>query len=379
MAQTQKKKYSKLETMVALEVSQRKQRFQGAERVLFGIAILYSTMGMLHWMRSSAVDTKLQLQQQQLSITPIITYRRSWNGERPTTFLIGIFTVMEAVHRRRLIRESMLGKEIPSHVRSKICSLQAYQEKGKNLSCRVIYTFVVGGNPQAPEEWKESNTSEMTMDASKMLKHENDILYLNIHENMNGGKSPTWFDYASRHTDIDYIAKADSDSLISIPSLLSYMERDLPPGNQKPKIYGGHLNEYDECGGSIGLCDKVRGKVYMSGQFYWLSAELARYVSTPATRAREFLQTNNEDFDIGIKVLSYPEPIQLMACNGAQFWIHPLKTDEEWSATFHSRIVDKWMLADNVWRNGLYEAKQDKYQSVLGKVMEVIKPPTMLD
>ena len=363
--------------MVELDIPRRKQRFQRTERVLFGIAVLYIiSMGMLQF-RAMNIQ---QLKQQQFRIAPRIIYRRNWRGEKPTTFLIGIFTVMEDVHRRRLIRESMLGNKLPGPVQSTLCSLQSYQKEGTtNLTCRIIYTFVIGGNPQAPEEWKESSKSDMTMDASKMLKHESDILYLNIHENMNGGKTPTWFDYASQRTDIDYIAKADSDSLISLPSLLSYMERDLPPGSQKPKIYGGHLNEYDECGGATGLCDKVRGKVYMSGQFYWLSAELARYVSAPATRAKAFLQTNNEDFDIGIKVLSYPEPIQLMACNGAQFWIHPLKTDEEWSETFHSRVVDKWMIADNVWRNGLYEAKQDTYQSVLGKVMDVIKPPTMVD
>jgi hypothetical protein len=349
----------------------KRQRFKGAERFLLLMAMVYVTIMAISMRIHAGCDTP-----HPRSGAPKIIYRRDWKGNKPTNFLIGIFTVMDDVHRRRLIRESMLGEQLPSHFRLKLCSLQTYQMK-PNAACQVIYTFVVGGNPNAPEEW--SGEGDMLMDGAKMLKHETDILYLNIRENMNGGKTPTWFHYASQLTQFDYIAKADSDALISIPSLLSYIDRDLPPGNQQAKIYGGHLNEYDECGGAGPLCDKLRGKVYMSGQFYWLSAELATYVSKPSTRAQQFIQTNNEDFDIGFKVLSYPEPIQLMACNGAQFWIHPLKTDEEWSATFSDRVVDKWLLGDNLWRNGLYETKKDTYDHLLGNVMDLVKLPIFVD
>jgi hypothetical protein len=352
-------------------IPRKRQRFKGAERFLLLVAMAYVTIMAISMRTNSACETP-----NQHSGAPKIIYRRDWKGDKPTNFLIGIFTVMEDVHRRRLIRESMLGKELPSYARSKLCSLQQYQIK-PDAACQVIYTFVVGGNPNAAEEW--AGEGDMIMDAAKMLKHETDILYLNVRENMNGGKTPTWFDYASKQTQFDYIAKADSDALISIPSLLSYIDRDLPPGNQQSKIYGGHLNEYDECGGAGPLCDKLRGKVYMSGQFYWLSAELARYVSKPSTKAQQFIQTNNEDFDIGFKVLSYPEPVQLMTCNGAQFWIHPLKTDEEWSATFSARVVDKWLLGDNLWRNGLFEAKKDTYEQLLGNVMDLVKLPTIID
>lgn len=360
-------------------------------------------------------EQQLLLEQRQRR--PTVVYRRDWRGSKPTTFLLGIFTVMEDVHRRRLIRETMLGKSLPDHVRSVLCSLQQHQQqqqllllqqqqetnsttttttKAATSKCRIIYTFVVGGNPQANEEWTPHQEIPMTMDATKMLKHENDILYLNIRENMNSGKTPTWFQYASTlQPSYDYVAKADADTLISLPALLSHMEDALPPtttkGNQ-PRIYGGYLNELDACGGAGNpVCDKVKGKVYMSGQFYWLSLELVRYVSSLSVQQqqqqRTFWHTNNEDVDLGFKVLSYPEPIQLMVCNGAQFWIHPLKDEEIWIETFRNRFVDQWMsVTTNNWRHGLYSPENNHHneanpmvRSVLGTVRDLQKLPILLD
>lgn len=295
--------------------------------------------------------------------------------------------MMEDVQRRRLIRETMLGREMQEQER--LCSLKQYLSPSVTSKCQVIYTFVVGGNPQAPTQWLESNYLPRTIDASQMLKHEKDILYLNIKENMNEGKTTSWFDYAASLEDsgIDYISKADSDALISIPQLLSYINGHLPPATQHPKVYGGFLNEYQACGGAGELCDKIRGKVYMSGQFYWLSRDLAVYLSQIAINdssksSRKFITTNNEDSDLGIRVLSYPEPLSLAACNGAQFWIHPLKTEQSWLDEYHKLVGNEWQVTDSSnWMGGLHEAaaEQDLVQSILGRIRETDTVPIILD
>ena len=386
------------------------------------------------------------------SVTPNVVYRRSGSG-KPSVFCLGIFLRMQDVHRRRLIRETILGKSLPKDVQNSICTLQEYEaslssgksknrdnitaitgttnsttatttttgkdattteksssssssfsseSNGNRKTCRIVYTFVVGGNAAAPPEWTPStpsslsssslsspqtdsnnngmdSTNGMTLDPSNMLKHEHDITYLNIRENMNDGKTPTWFHYASSYIPgVDYIGKADSDTLLNIPALLSFLDRD---GNhpRRDRVYGGHLQEYDACGGAGPICEKLRGKVYMSGQFYWLSKDLAEYVSSSAVRSRRFQRTNNEDLDLGLKVLSYPEPIHLMTCNGAQFWIHPLKKEEEWLEAFREKLVDRWYsMGTDTWKD-LYEPEPQEHRSIMGTIQDLDKMPILLD
>jgi hypothetical protein len=289
---------------------------------------------------------------------------------------------MEDVQRRRLIRETMLaGKDIPEETRLKLCSLTDFMEK-KKAKCQVIYTFVVGGNPHASPRWDSQSGIPRTIDASAMLKHEKDILYLNIRESMNDGKTESWFAYAAEELQgIDYVAKADSDSLISIPQLLSHINGFLPPSDLHPKIYGGYLNEYEACGGAGELCDKLRGKVYMSGQFYFLSIDLARYISSQKVREQPFITTHNEDSDLGFRVLSYPEPISLFTCNGAKFWVHPLKSENEWTDEYRKMADDWFGVSTSSWIGGLHEkaAVEKTVRSVLGKIVNSVKVPVFLD
>ena len=262
----------------------------------------------------------------------------------------------------------------------KLCSLQTYLSLSPPpKKCQIIYTFVVGGNPHAGTEWLATNGVSRTMDARQMLKHEHDILYLNIKENMNDGKTESWFEYASSQLiTIDYVAKVDSDTLVSIPQLLSYINNYPSPR----AVYGGYLNEYQACGGAGELCDKVRGKVYMSGQFYWMSQSLASYVSKIRQERTDFLQVHNEDMDMGFRVLSYPEPISLSACNGAPFWIHPLKEDNQWVEGFRQLVANHWRVADSKgWIGGLYEeaSPTNLVRSVLGRIVNSEVIPIFLN
>lgn len=59
-----------------------------------------------------------------------------------------------------------------------------------------------------------------------------DTILLNILENMDDGKSPTWFYYASqlaKQYDIDYIAKCDTDSIFSLHDFLHFAYFNMPP------------------------------------------------------------------------------------------------------------------------------------------------------
>jgi hypothetical protein len=97
-------------------------------------------------------------------------------------------------------------------------------------SCQLIYTFVVGANPYGPtnlvDYYNSShpltltesdvvaqfpdlilNSSSVTS-SGEMTMLEKDILYLNIKENMEEGKTPSWFHVANtlvEEYEIDYI------------------------------------------------------------------------------------------------------------------------------------------------------------------------------
>lgn len=91
-----------------------------------------------------------------------------------------------------------------------------------------------------------------------MVKHKTDIIYLNIRENMNGKKLQLGLSMHPGILILTMIQKQTQTHSISILSLLRFIDRDLPPRNQRSKVYGGHLNEYDECRGSGELCEKLR-------------------------------------------------------------------------------------------------------------------------
>jgi hypothetical protein len=145
----------------------------------------------------------------------------------PTRFLFGIFSTNEAMDelRRDPIRSSYLRsykmlKELGNV--NTICSLSDILQ-GKLATpndCRIIYTFVLGGGDKnAPTELLQAKTSnEMTVSKPGSIRDRHDMLYLNVRENLNEGKSPTWFKYATTLLDeqeqlncihFDYVVKVD--------------------------------------------------------------------------------------------------------------------------------------------------------------------------
>lgn len=278
---------------------------------------------------------------------------------RRTTFLLGIFCTIEDVKARKRTRQTMLGADLPTEVQSRLCSLSVYLAKARP-NCQIIYAFVVGANPNAAMEYEEG--TQLLVDPP-VLADEEDVVHLNIRENMNRGKTPSWFDYASKALlakGVDYVAKLDLDTLVSIPQLLDFVDNELPPHTaHPPRVYGGILMDFEACGGKFWpmKCDPVKGKSYMSGQFYFLSYDVVQFVGAWRTN-RTFKERKIEDLSMGIRVWAYPFPIKLVAMNPSFFWVHGLKNDTLWYDCYDNTVKGKWNISSSHFVNSIYKPKE---------------------
>mmetsp|Transcript_12216 Transcript_12216/g.18741 ORF Transcript_12216/g.18741 Transcript_12216/m.18741 type:complete len:352 (-) Transcript_12216:42-1097(-) len=260
---------------------------------------------------------------------------------KPTTFLLGIFSTPWEAHRRKRIRETMVNA---NYLQSDICSLSEYlkhQTRDEGKTCLIAYTFVLGGNEKETTYWSSHSSSrQATVEAlqeppkdpslvvlAKNLETELDITYLNIRENMNEGKTISWFDYASSETTFDYIGKSDTDSFINIDNLLSIVDERLPPGNEHINLYGGKQQILES---SLGDASS------MQGGFYFLSKDLAKCISREEVRSKENIVNVHlgEDIVTGHLVDQCPEPVKRLRCVDDALWRHGLKTEDSWMKYF---------------------------------------------
>jgi len=247
----------------------------------------------------------------------------SRSGSRPATLLLGIFSTTgeKYSHRRVYIRDTYLGTGNP-----KICKLSEFirqtTEDPMRRVCEVPYTFVIGaGGPDRPKDHDDSEP--LTLDMDPDGNSEDDCTYLNIRENMENGKSPTYLKFAANLAEeygIDYVAKTDDDSVISPWALLEFIEEDLPPSPYNRRIYGGAPR-----------LSNRKSHIYAAGEFYMMSSDLANYVGnvlTPAERLGMMIPRKpTEDLDIGTFVHGHPRVIKFLNMNSRKIWIHPEKTE----------------------------------------------------
>jgi hypothetical protein len=195
-------------------------------------------------------------------------------------FLLGIFSVAESEKekiRRDTIRRTYLSFYQNQTVQ-KICLLEHLLDnrRGDDLShCQIVYVFIAAGitDPMAPKmRMKEPLLVENT-------SNETDIVLLNIAENMNEGKTPTFFKYASTLLDddylgIDYVIKTDSDTIVSPEAFLRQMEQFNITKTNSTAVYAGfpyNINSwfFRQCGPQ---------SPFHAGMFYILSSDLVQYV-----------------------------------------------------------------------------------------------------
>lgn len=278
---------------------------------------------------------------------------------RRTTFLLGIFCQLNDTKHRAMTRSTMLGPDLPDDVQPLLCTLRDYLDHSKVASsCQIVYTFVVGGNASAPMAYPV-DASDLVVENSTIMSLEPDVVLLNIKENMNEGKSDSWFHYASTllHRNIDYVSKLDLDTLVSIPQLLSFVNDELPIPHQRapPRVFGGLLMDFEACGGKFfkARCSPIKGKVFMSGQFYFVSYDLVQHQSRLRTNDT-LIQRKHEDLNFGIRIWAYPHPIKVIAFNPHMFWWHGYKNETLWMDGYNALKASGWNISESYFVNSIF-------------------------
>ncbi|KAL3944912.1 MAG: hypothetical protein SGBAC_001003 [Bacillariaceae sp.] len=242
--------------------------------------------------------------------------------KRRPTMLMGIFTMDSTndAKRREMIRKTWISFYGTTIAANRICSLQELIENSN--SCQLAYTFVLGGNNGGPTELLDHNSSyPMNIPCRLQYGSEqdtSDTVCLNIQENMEEGKSQTWFKYATTvlqdHGYFDYIGKMDSDTLLYPGIFFKQVLQKIPKYPNNARVYGGDYRFKPP---------NMVGPVYMGGHFYFVSSDLAEYlVSSECPRSA--VDKRIEDVSIGNFVHSHPLPIRRIRLFANEFE-HPVK------------------------------------------------------
>lgn len=285
---------------------------------------------------------------------------------RNSRMLIGIFSadnIFDATHRkwhRNLINN--VWKD------DRMCTLNNFRRSNDTdfkKRCEIVYTFLTAASddPNAPtQRLADTDTDETPIELKGGYKNPkkedinyDDVTHLNIKDNMNDGKSETWFYFGAKmakqfeHTEtpIDYIMKFDSDSMLKLYDYLEFAHTRLPPAPYNKFIYGGALRDKapwyfpgSNTGHPPEELDRYESfwgnefdgiHLYLAGQCYFMSPDLADFVSHEAQYADKrvakggYLE-HHEDHDIGSMVFHNPTPINLLSIGKTQrFWEHPVK------------------------------------------------------
>ena len=237
-------------------------------------------------------------------------------------FLLAIFShdlyKMEPT-RRQTIRDTYLSyykDHEPTQFKHRICSLQEIIRSHQNITwndCQMAYTFVTGSTHTTLHNrtilQTAHHSSEMILNNKHNHHHhthETDVLRLDIQENGDYGKTPTWFYYATRlvqeeQLPVDYLIKTDSDTLliphrffrwvqeqeelhhiiISPTTSKSQQQQQQHHHRRRSRIYGGLPMDKFSCGFPLhDHCHNLTCPLYMGGALYFMSMDLAQIVAT---------------------------------------------------------------------------------------------------
>jgi len=312
--------------------------------VSFGVVLLLGcnpAKWNTRFLRSQPVVTKYQqavFHPQQESTEDLI--KDSVAG-KDTVFLLGIFS-HDKDGKQAAIR-SMIRNTYLSYSDTMICSLvnyMHYKDSNTPHDCKVLYSFVIGAandSEDSPTDHFRTDRPIVVKDYTPKNADDNDCTYLNIQENMNYGKTPTWFKYASSVAEsygIDYIAKVDSDTMVSMKHLVDFITTDLPPYPYNVRTYGGSMVHHAK--------RSKRGNLYAFGQFSFFSRDMASYISSDDLDRYQIKQDGNgfnrgwaektiaEDMDTAELVWTHPYPLKIIFMNSRVPWVHRIKTEKSW-------------------------------------------------
>jgi len=259
--------------------------------------------------------------------------------------LMGIFSTMSSrtdARYRSLFRELFQANH---PYRDRICPLSNVHD-----SCELIYTFVLGANPNTttteirtgPDA--ESFLFQGSVAAFAEDAAEGDYTFLNIRENMDEGKTPTWWAFVShilQKYELDYAAKCDSDTILLLDGLFGFAETYLPPKTHRRILLGKFSDSmlYQNLLPS-GQVDRQRkyleGKFgshtlhwFAQGQFYLLSAQLIQDIQVEIANFPGFV-VNFEDQVLSMMALKSAGLIELLVlAESEHFWLHKFKLSRQ--------------------------------------------------
>jgi len=212
--------------------------------------------------------------------------------DRPPAVVIGVFSRAGCKDApfREVIRTTWMS--LPG-----VCKLSS---SGPRANCSVYVTFVFGGG---------------------QANGEKDVTILPIKENINCGKTPSWFQHAATtYPWATHVAKMDMDAFLHVSAFVNVL-RNFSSGCEN--VYAGHSYVSSEdrpwlppkgCGHPVGSdflayqTTRSPGSCwsYMQGGFYVLSRELAKNVSQPGGWWQEESQNcRDEDAITGHAIYRY--------------------------------------------------------------------------
>ena len=266
-------------------------------------------------------------------------------------FLLGIMSTNREDDRklREAIRASYLSYYKDDKENSnRICSLSDLQS-GRILrqDCQFAYTFVIGAfqkwGPMDLTASGTNHTAPLTVDRSPGFPVEKDATYLNIRENMNDGKMQTWFKYAATFgNEFDYIVKVDGDTILFPPRFAAFAQQSLNAYPYNRLVYGGIPNDMTACGIRRPMCQRLEGTIYMGGQLYFMSPDLAHLITSPGFNRRGS-KVRAEGVTIGNLVFRSPHPVKYVIITPSHLlWEHGRHIKD------HTKYRRRWIrLKDN--------------------------------
>lgn len=232
----------------------------------------------------------------------------------------------------------------------RVCSLPNFRKMSKDeqYQCQLVYTFVLGSNPDAPPQLLDnSRPMEVTGPVKGKGPDLNnpDITHLNIRENMNEGKSQTWMKYGAEiaeQYDLDYVVKCDADSMLHLHEFFHFAYKNMPPAPYNRGMYVGalrdkaywprHSTEKERIQYESFFGNNFEGvHLYIAGQLYIVSKDVAKFIGKEALEGNCTYCEGHEDHDITTMAFHSPEPLKLTVIGRHQrFWEHPVKGEPRW-------------------------------------------------
>ncbi|GKY92954.1 hypothetical protein MPSEU_000264300 [Mayamaea pseudoterrestris] len=277
------------------------------------------------------------------SMAAAVSVSEPATGGRPRV-LIGIFTKDSPSEQRCRHRQRKLLRSHPH-----VCSLDHYIHGGQPSDCHLLYTFVVGGNPNVSTELVDDSRPMVLSHTNNPHRYEGkdmlepDVTLLNIKENMNDGKSQTYFAWAgklAKKYNIDYVVKQDTDTILYLDKFFAFVDNMLPPapynrnilaGSVVDKVWWGHDKVHRRAPLEKWAIRKYGGllHLYAEGQWYLMSPDLAEVVQQQAilgpTETKKYV-AGHEDHDVSAMVFHSERPVNFIIISLQQrHWLHNVK------------------------------------------------------